>query len=62
MTKTLTKLLFVALLMLFTFNIQAQEIDSLYVNSTDNELRTVHMLDSVFKNVDVTQVPPLDSK
>lgn len=57
MNKTLTKLILSTVVLLCTLGVQAQEIDSLYVDSTDNEFSTVHMLDSVFKHVDLLQVP-----
>ncbi len=57
MNKTLAKLILSTFVLLCTLGSQAQEIDSLYVDSTDNEFSTVHMLDSVFKHVDLAQVP-----
>ncbi|MFA7378911.1 MAG: T9SS type A sorting domain-containing protein [Bacteroidia bacterium] len=57
MNKILTKLILSTFVLLCTFGAKAQDIDSLYIDSTDNEFSTVHMLDSVFKNVDLLQVP-----
>lgn len=57
MNKTLSQLILSTVVMLCTLIAQAQEIDSLYVDSTDNEYSTVHIFDSVFKNVDLSQVP-----
>lgn len=44
MNKTLTRLILSTFVLLCTMSTQAQEIDSLYVDSTDNEFSTVHML------------------
>lgn len=55
MDNLLNKLIISALLLLCGTSSYAQAIDSLYVDSTDNEFSTVHMLDSVFKHVDLAK-------